>query len=223
MMIRLLVAALISLASPAAAETSPLVGAWNKDGAAYAELRADGFGQIGGQGMAWKADARTLTLFFLNGTVERMTWKIAGKTLTVVMNGRTYVYSRPGSKPDASKAAGVKDSAGKDQLSKLLVSSAWCAFTYNKVSGASHQERVVFRADGTWGSGARGETYSSGVNGAVSGQSGSSSGGRWRAAGSSLLMSQGRGALADTNLSVSRNSNGYPILNAGGKEYSSCK
>ncbi|MBI5247414.1 MAG: hypothetical protein HY923_09545 [Elusimicrobia bacterium] len=39
---------------------------------------------------------------------------------------------------------------------------------------------------------------------------------------STMLLSEGAGELGDAELKVSRNSNGYPILNAGGKEYSSC-
>ena len=117
-----------------------------------------------------------------------------------------------------------KASAGsKDELSALLLSSPWCSFSYNKVSGASRQERVVFWADGTWGSGARAESYSSGAYGSVAGQRNSGSGGRWQARGGRLLMSEGNGPLEDVGLTVSRNSNGYFILKAEGKEYAQCR
>jgi hypothetical protein len=81
----------------------------------------------------------------------------------------------------------------------------------------------VFRKDGGWDSGARSESYSSGAFGSVAGQTDSGAGGRWRVRGDRLLMSEGGGALEDVGLSVSRNSNGYPILHAGGKEYSQCR
>ncbi len=236
-MVKALALALL-LAVPAAA-ASPLVGKWEKGGSPYAELRADGTGSVRGEGVAWSADAKTLTLIYEDGTVEAMSWKLKDQTLTVNMNGQADVMTRAGakakSKPGAKSggkaaAAEAPSKAGGDKLSKLLMSSAWCHFRYNKVSGTSKQERVVFRADGTWSSGARGETYSSGMYGTVSGQTDSSAGGRWKTKGStwltttgaSLLMSTGNGPLEDAGLSISQNSNGYPILNAGGKEYSSC-
>ena len=150
-----------------------------------------------------------------------MAYLLQNDQLTVVMDGESVTYQRAAkTRAGAGKAPAAK--AGKDKLSALLLSSAWCSFTYNKISGTSHQERVVFSADGRWGLGARGETYSSGANGSVAGQSDSSSGGRWVAKGGSLLMSTGGGDLEDIGLSVTKNSNGYPILKSGSKEYSSC-
>jgi hypothetical protein len=228
----LLLAVLLAAPSPVLA-ASPLVGKWEKNGAPYSEVFADGTGVVRGERVAWKADGDKLALFYEDGRVERMTWKIAGRTLTVTMGGQTDAVTRAGgAAPAGGKGAkkAAADKAGGDKLSKLLMSSAWCYLRYNKISGSTHTERVVFRPDGTWASGARGETYSSGANGVAYGQTDSSSGGRWKTKGStwltttgaSLLMSKGRGPLEDVGLALSQNSNGYPILNAGGKEYSSC-
>ncbi len=111
------------------------------------------------------------------------------------------------------------------QLSHLLLSSAWCSFTYNKVSGASHQTRVQFSANGHWSSGSRGETYSSGSNGSVAGQHDEETGGQWVVQQGQLFMSNPpeTPALSPVNLTIRRNSNGYPILTADGTEYSSCR
>ncbi|MBI3552555.1 MAG: hypothetical protein HY077_08545 [Elusimicrobia bacterium] len=215
-MLRSLLAACL-LAAPVAAKDPPLVGVWTLDGAPYAELRANGTGSVRDEPVQWKADSKALALSYANGASEIMLYKVVGNKLTIVMNGQSQVLTK------ASVKKAVKGKVGKDQLSALLMSSPWCSFTYNQISGASHQERVVFRPGGVWGSGSRGESYSSGAYGSVAGQSDAEGGGRWQASGGRLLMSQGGGALEDTGLSVTRNSNGYPILKTGKKEYSQCR
>ena len=114
--------------------------------------------------------------------------------------------------------------AGTDQLSQLLLSSSWCSFTYNKISGASNTTKVTFYANGQWGLGARGETYNSGANGSVYGQHDSSNGGQWAVQNGMLLMSsQAVPQLTPIpDFRVTQNSNGYPILFSMGKEYSRC-
>ncbi|MEQ1919894.1 MAG: hypothetical protein ABL955_11900 [Elusimicrobiota bacterium] len=222
---RQVLVAVLLLVAPFAQSAGPLVGVWNKDGAPYAELRADHTGQVGTEAVKWAADARSLTLTYENGKKDKMSFLLNKNILTIIMDGEMAIYTRGESKsagPKPKTAKAPLEKAGKDKLSTLLLSSSWCSFRYNKISGASHQERVSFRPNGSWDSGARSESYSSGAGGTVSGQSDTSSGGRWQVKGTALLMSRGGGALEDTGLSVSRNSNGYPILNTGGKEYSSC-
>lgn len=111
------------------------------------------------------------------------------------------------------------------QLSKLLLSSAWCAFSYNKVSGASHSTQVQFAAQGTWAAFSRGESYSSGPSGSAAGQHDEGTGGRWTVRQGQLFMSNPPETpdLAPVNLTVTQNSNGYPILVADGTEYSPCR
>lgn len=111
------------------------------------------------------------------------------------------------------------------KLSQLLLSSAWCSFTYNKVSGASNSTRVQFSANGNWSAGSRGETYSSGLAGSVAGQHDEGAGGQWAVQQGQLFMSNPpeTPALSPVNLTIKQNSNGYPILTADGKEYSQCR
>ena len=209
---------LVLLTASASAGQSRLAGTWLKDGQPYAELKANGTGRVNGGGVLWKEDGRVLTMVAATGESEAMPYTLKGKTLTVRSQGGVVVLVRAGGK--GAKAG--KAQAGGDQLSKLILSSAWCSFSYNQRTGSSHQERVVFRGDGTWGKGARGESYSSGQYGSVAGQSDSSAGGRWEVRSGRLLLSSGGGGLEDAGLEVSRNSNGYPILKSAGKEYSSC-
>lgn len=217
---RLRLAALLAFAASAAAAADPLIGLWEKDGAPYSEVRADHTATVGPDKVRWATDGRTLTLTYGDGRKERMSYVVDVDSLTVFMDGESETYTR--GKPRGKSVKATSGKAGNDKLSALLLSSPWCHFRYNKISGSSNQERVVFRRDGTWDSGKRGETYSSGAAGTVSGQSDSSAGGRWAVKGEVLLLSEGAGPLQDSELKVTRNSNGYPILNSGGKEYSSC-
>lgn len=114
--------------------------------------------------------------------------------------------------------------AGADPLSRLLLSSAWCSFSYSKVSGATSTSRVQFFANGTWTNGSNYEAVNSGPNGSVYNASGSNGGGQWSVRGGQLWMADPSEPLQPVpGFSVTQNSNGYPIINADGKEYSSCQ
>ncbi|MBI3549884.1 MAG: hypothetical protein HY078_12680 [Elusimicrobia bacterium] len=218
----LLIASL--LASPSRAADASLTGTWLRDGAPYATIRPDGTGTIDGAPVRWKADGKTLVIIEESGARHALPYTLKGDRLSVPVEGRPGVLVRAGGKSAAAGALKDKPAkTGGDDLSKLLLSSPWCYFHYNKVSGTSRQQRVVFRDDGTWGSGRRSESYSSGAYGTVSGQTDSADGGRWKTKSGRLFLSEGGGELQDVGLTVTKNSNGYPILKADGKEYSQCR
>ena len=106
---------------------------------------------------------------------------------------------------------------------ELLMSSAWCAFTYNKTTGYSHSKRYQFNANGTYGAGSRGEGYSSGSGGTMASQRNSAGGGRWRVEKGELFMSEGGAGLEHVGTVLKRNNNGHPIIVADGVEYSQCR
>jgi hypothetical protein len=108
------------------------------------------------------------------------------------------------------------------QLTQLLTSSAWCAFSYNQRSGASSKERILFGRDGMYQQQTGGEAYSSGYGGTYAGQSSGGSRGRWRVQGGGLQVSQDGFNWQPQPLQIKRNSNGYPIINSGGKEFMQC-
>ena len=113
--------------------------------------------------------------------------------------------------------------AGNDQLSQLLTSSAWCSFSYNKTSGASSTTRVRYFPNGTWSLGGQSETYNSGAYGSMAGQANSQNSGLWEVRNGQLYGSYGNAPVEPVQpFSVTRNSNGSPILNVLGKEYSLC-
>ncbi len=105
----------------------------------------------------------------------------------------------------------------------LLLSSAWCAFSYNKVSGYSKTTRVRFNKDGTYRTGSRGEGYSSNKSGSMASQHDSGSNGSWKVVKGELYLSEGKGKPAYVKTVLKHNSNGYPIIVADGVEYSKCK
>ncbi len=105
----------------------------------------------------------------------------------------------------------------------LLLSSAWCTFKYNQVTGYSNTTRVRFNKNGTYGTGGRAEGSTSGKYGSYSSQHDSGSGGKWKVMKGELYLSEGYGELGLVRTVVKRNSNGYPIIVANGVEYSQCK
>jgi hypothetical protein len=109
------------------------------------------------------------------------------------------------------------------QIAELLSSSAWCSFTYNRISGTSRQERWVLSPDGWASSNTNAESYSSGPYGSVGGQTRGGGQGRWRVQQSMLVVSEDGVTWQPLPMQISQNSNGYPIVNVNGKEFSSCR
>lgn len=116
--------------------------------------------------------------------------------------------------PAAAQAGGMSN--------KLLLSSAWCSFSYNKYSGTTKTTQARFYANGTYSFGNQRESQSSGQYGSVYGQSGGGGGGRWQVRDGELYMGEGGGPLEPVQTVLKRNSNGYPIIVADGVEYAQC-
>ncbi len=119
--------------------------------------------------------------------------------------------------------AGISTTARAGGLSnQLLLSSTWCSFSYNKISGTTKTTRARFYANGTYSFGNQRESQSSGQYGSVYGQSGGGGGGRWQVKGGELYMGEGGGPLEPVETELKRNSNSYPIIVADGVEYMQC-
>lgn len=119
--------------------------------------------------------------------------------------------------------AGISATAHAGGLStQLLLSSAWCSFSYNNISGTTTTTRARFYANGTYSFGNQRESQSSGQYGSVYGQSGGGGGGRWQVKGGELYMGEGGAPLEPVETVLKRNSNGYPIIVADGVEYMQC-
>jgi len=83
-------------------------------------------------------------------------------------------------------------------------------------------ERVVFAANGLVSKSSGAQTYNSGAAGSVAGQYANAEQARWKVANGMLHFSQDGMNWAPQELQVTQNSNGYPILKSGGKEYMRC-
>lgn len=178
------------------------------------------------------------------GTTYIFEARLQGNTLSILSDGQTVTLERAGADlggggaPMMAPAApqgsmmngggmGGGGAGASTQLGQLLLSSAWCSFSYsgttdNTGTGRSNTSRVQFSADGTAVQTTGGESYYSGNSGSVAGQS---SGGQryyWKVMGNSLQVSGDGAQWVPVNLSVSRNSNGYPIITADGTEYMQC-
>jgi len=219
-----------------------LAGTWTLQGSPFCTLKADGTGTFDEEPIRWGVDNGALVITG-DGETERIPYLLVDDVLTIQAGPVPLGLVRagkPGKKTAQAPAPAPEENptppakkqkapsgaaAGKDQLSQLLLSSAWCSFSFNKVSGASNQSRVQFFPNGTWASGSQAETYNSGSAGTVAGQYNSGSGGQWAVKNGQLYLSDPPETPSLTLVqpfSVTANSNGYPIINALGREYSSC-
>jgi hypothetical protein len=220
-------------AQPAAA----LVGKYRLDaqGGDVLELRADGTATLAGEAMKWSVRGNMLTvgtdvtpfvlqadgLLMTVGSVQ-VAWKrIGGPTGTLSpMQAAAARAQQPAAAAPAPDGGGLQD----QQARQVLTGSAWCSFSYNKVSGTSSTRRVVFRPDGVMLVNGGAETYSSGTGGVFAGQSNSNGAMRWKFENLRLFIdpNDGRG-FQDVGLSATQNSNGSVILKSLGREYAMCR
>ena len=109
------------------------------------------------------------------------------------------------------------------EIRQVLLSSAWCSFSYNQASGASRSERVQFFPNGSASIASNAESYSSGRGGTASGQSSAARTLYWRVQGGDLHLSEDGRSFEPVGLQGKRNSSGSLILVADGKEYGQCR
>jgi hypothetical protein len=198
------------------------------------ELRGDGSASMAGEETRWAARGNQLTV-----GPDVMTYSLAGGRLLVMFGPVQLAWKKiggpaKGATPMEKAARGAQgqfqgqaSNSGGDaqdaQARQTLMGSAWCSFTYSKVSGTTTTRRVVFRPDGIMSISGGRETYSSGYAGTYAGQSNTSGSMQWKLANQRLLIDAGDGSgFQDIGLKATRNSNGAIILHAEGREYSMC-
>lgn len=228
-----IIIALMAFCAVAYAGDSQLTGKWGVNGDVMYNFKPDGTGSSDGMPFRWRT-ANGVLYITSDGETEQVAYQVQGNTLTLSMGLFPMTLERIGKAPDTGNSAksnkgmvssnqGNNNSAGKDNLSKLLLSSAWCSFSYNQTTGYSHTKRVQFYQNGTWSSGSQGEGYSSGYGGNMASQHNSGGDGQWQVKGGQLYMSEAGGYLEPVSMQVNYNSNGSPILKADGVEYSQCQ
>jgi hypothetical protein len=212
-----------------------LVGTYQMDepGGAIFELRADGTASMSGVMTTWSAKGNQLSL-----GPSVMSYRLQGASLMLTMGPAQFVWKKidgtnGGSLPMSSAQQGKKrtpapavPAAGgadlDEQAKQVLTSTAWCSFTYNKVSGTSTTRKVMFHRDGVMTVTGGAETFSSGYGGTHAGQSGTANAMKWKLDNLRLYVDRGKG-YQDIGLTATTNSNGYVIIQAEGREYSMCK
>ena len=228
---------LLLLAVPAISLAQPpreLVGRYQLEapGGDTLELRADGSATLAGESMRWAARGNQLQV-----GPDVMTYALQGERLIIEMGGIHFSWKRLGNGGNASPmaraasranapAASTAQAGGNAQdaqMRQILTSSAWCSSTYNKTSGTSSTRKVVFHGNGVMSINGGAETYSSGYGGSYAGQSASGANMLWKVENLRLFIDDGSGGgYQDIGLTASRNSNGYLILQAEGRDYIMC-
>lgn len=190
-----------------------LVGPWTGSESTIV-LGQDGTTVFGGIRYHYTADANIITLVGSDGTF-RFPYQLKGDVLTLLINGvvQTFHCGTTGPSPQGGGGGGMSES--------LMLSSAWCTFSFNKVSGYSNTTRWVFSPNGTYSKGGRGEGSSSGYGGTMASQHNSGGGGRWKVVNGQLYI--GDTIPQPVQSVVKHNSNGSPIVVVNGVEYSRCK
>jgi len=227
----IMIIALMTFSTAAYAGDSSLVGKWGTNGDVMYNFKSDGTGISDGLPFRWKTSNGVLYIT-ADGETDQLAYQVQGNKLVLSMGVFPITLDRIGKAPDtgnsakANKGSGSSNqgnSGGNDNLSKLLLSSAWCSFSYNKNTGYSHTKRYQFYRDGTWSDSAQSEGYSSGYGGTMASQGNSSGNGQWKVKNGQLYMSEPGGDLGPVQTQVNYNSNGSPILKADGVEYSQCQ
>lgn len=233
------------LTSPAAAQTSaadPYLGTFTSQANEVVTVRKQGAtysGSIRTNGAEFPYTARKIGRsligsFQAQGQSFLFQAAVAGDQMTFIANGQTTLLQR-GSRvashdgPDRAGVAGKNPrgapprATGQDaQIERILLSSPWCYMHYSQTLGSTNTERGVFLRDGRLVVSTGHEMASSGANGTVFGSGAGGATYGWRVAGGDLLISESGGPYNPTGLRITQNSNGYPILNVAGKEYSQC-
>lgn len=209
------------------------------------ELRADGTAVMGDEQAKWAVKGNLLTI-----GPDTVPFRLEGNRLIMAMGpGMEIVWKRLGApgkvsplqkaaakaqaaaenpEPAAAKPSKGKGSPQDDQARQMLMSSAWCSFSYRSTgsngSGVTNSSRVVFRPDGTMVIGSGSENYSAGWGGTAASQGSNQTAWRWKVENLRLFVDTGNGAgFQDVNLQAYKNSAGYPILKAQGQEFSMCR
>jgi hypothetical protein len=218
-----------------------IIGTWALMGQPFVTLNANGTCSFEGEPCTYKTQGNTL-IITAEGESDVVEYSLGGDTLTITVNGIPMQLTRHGMRtapapkmPVAGAEARATETGAikmdlKDPLAKLLVSSAWCSFRFNKTTGYSSTTRAQLFADGTYSLGGKSEGYSSGYGGTMASQANTGSTGKWAVMKGQLYMtpppSEENPApteLLPISVVVKKNSNGYPIVVADGTEYSQCQ
>jgi hypothetical protein len=129
----LFVLALVCAAAPEATVT----GSWGADKEVFFELKEGGKGKMDEEPIHWEVKGSKLVITDSEGDKEEIPFKLKGDRMTITVDDTELVLHRV--TPPATPPKTRTEQAA-DQVSKLLLSSAWC----------SKSTRMQFFKDGSW-------------------------------------------------------------------------
>jgi hypothetical protein len=213
---------------------SSIVGRWvYQQGNATSEIVLDASGNGSFDGTPLRYQVQGAQLFVsINGGVQAYFYEL--KQNHLVIGGGDLAapvqFTRE-TKAKRPQKSSPSNTGNDEALKHLLLANDWCSFSYSGGGGGygssgsyghSSTSRVHLSSDGTISRRSGSENYSNNSNGSLASQGNSGDGGRWQVRGGVLYLSSGNAPLQPVNLSITRNSNGYPILKADGVEYMQC-
>jgi hypothetical protein len=215
-----------------------IAGRWlYQQGAAASEmvLGAGGKGSFDGAPLAYRVQGDQLYVTMNGGTIvyhyqlQQGRLLLEGGDLNGVVQFKRAAQSATGKTRESANKQGERTKG--DPLARLLTSSDWCSFSYSGGGGGygstgsyghTSTSRFHLSADGSFSSSSDSENYSSNPHGSIVGQGGGGAGGHWQVRAGVLYIAEGNGPMQPVQLTVTRNSNGYPIIKANGTEYMQC-
>jgi len=214
---------------------STLVGRWvYQQGEATSEIVLDesGSGSFDGTPLSYQVQGDQIFVS-INGGLQAYFYEL--KKDHLVLGGGDLAAPVEFTRASNSKKSVQKTptaSTGNDEaIKQVLLANDWCSFSYSGGGGGygstgsyghSSKSRVHLSPDGTISRRSGSDNHSSNQYGSMASQGDSGDGGRWQVRGGVLYLSSGDAPLQPVNLSITRNSNGSPILKADGVEYMRC-
>jgi len=211
-----------------------LIGRWvYQQDNATSEIVLDASGSGSFDGMPLRYEVHGNQIFVsINGGLQAYFYEL--KKNNLVLGGGDLAVPVQFTRANKSKSAQQKpaNNTGNDEaIKQVLLANDWCSFSYSGGGGGygstgsyghSSTSRVHLSPDGSISRKSGSENYSSSQYGSVASQGNGGDGGRWQVRGGVLYLSSGDAPLQPVNLSITRNSDGSPILKADGVEYMRC-
>lgn len=189
-------------------------------------LDASGSGSFNGTPLRYQVQGNQLYVS-INGGVLAYFYELKPNQLVIAGGDLAApVQFTRASKAQSTQQAPTGNTGNDAAIKRFLLANDWCSFSYSGSSsgsyGHSSTSRVHLSSNGMISRRSGSENYSSGLNGSFASQGNSGDIGRWEVRGGVLYLSDGNSPMQAVNLTMTRNSNGSPILKASGVEYMQC-
>ena len=208
---------------------SNIVGRWiYQQNNATSEIVLDksGNGSFNGTPLSYQVQGNQLYVS-INGGVLAYFYELKQNQLVIAGGDLAApVQFTRASNAQSTQMAPTGNTSNDAAIKRFLLANDWCSFSYSGSSsgsyGHSSTSRVHLSSNGMISRRSGSENYSSNSNGSMASHGNSGDTGRWEVRGGVLYLSDGNTPMQAVNLTMTRNSNGSPILKAAGIEYMQC-